>query len=96
MPTDILQSIDQLHSEWSKMDKATKLGWLMKEKIRLKGITNQLAQSYQCKGYFTPDEKNCAKCLIEMINSVDAEGTKVINELGNDVFKDLMKSLMTQ
>lgn len=89
------QQIDQLHSEWCKMDKTAKLGLLTKEKIRLNGLVNQMNQYVSMRGgLMNEGERAYAHKLLEMINSVDAEGTKVINELRDDAFKELMKSLM--
>ena len=39
-------------------------------------------------------ERAYARKLLDMINSVDAEGSKVMDELRNDAFKELIKSIM--
>ena len=39
-------------------------------------------------------ERVYARKLLEMINSVDAEGSKVMDEFRNDAFKEIVKSLM--
>ena len=38
-------------------------------------------------------ERVYARKLLEMIDSVDAEGSKVIYELRNDAFKEIFKRL---
>lgn len=87
--------IDRLHSEWSRMEKAAKLAWLSGEKARLIGLANQFSQYIYAKGGLMNDaERAYARKLLEMIDSVDAEGSKVMEELRNDAFKEIVKSLM--
>lgn len=87
--------IERLHSEWSRMEKAARLGWLSGEKARLTGLANQFSQFIYVKGGLMNDsERAYARKLLEMINSVNAEGTKVMDELKDDAFKEIIKSLM--
>ncbi len=89
--------IERLHSEWSRMQKAAKLGWLSGEKARLIGLANQFSQYIYTKGGLMSDsERSYARKLLDMINSVEAEGSKVMDELRNDAFKEIIKSLMKQ
>lgn len=89
--------IDNLHSEWSRMEKAAKMGWLIGEKIRLNRLANQFAQYIAINGGLMSDSKRVyARKLLDMINSVDAEGSKVMDDLRNDAFKEIVKSLMKQ
>ena len=79
------------------MEKAARLGWLSGEKARLTGLANQFSQYIYAKGGLMNDsERAYARKLIDMINSVDAEGSKVMDELRNEVFKEIVKSLMKQ
>lgn len=97
MPTTIFQEIDKLHSEWSRMEKAARLGWLSGEKARLTGLANQFSLYIYAKGGLMNDsERVYARKLLDMINSVDEEGSKVMNDLRNDAFKEISKSLMKQ
>lgn len=92
-----LTEIDRLHSEWSRMEKAAKLGWLSREKMRLNGLANQFSLYIYAKGGLMNDsERAYARKLLEMINSVDAEGSKVMDDLRNDAFKEISQSLMRQ
>ena len=87
--------IDRLHSEWSRMEKAARLRWLSGEKARLTGLANQFSQYIYAKGGLMSDsERAYARKLLDMINSVDAEGSKVMDELRNDAFKEIIKGLM--
>ena len=94
MPYTIFSEINRLHSEWSRMEKATKLSWLSGEKARLTGLANQFSQYIYAKGGLMNDaEKAYARKLLEMINSVDSEGAKAMNELRNDALKGIIKRL---
>ena len=93
MPYTDFSEIDRLHSEWSRMEKAAKLGWLSGEKARLIGLANQFSQ-YIAKGGLMNDAERTYACkLFEMINSLDAEGAKAMNELRNDALKEIFKRL---
>ena len=95
MPTTIFQEMDNLHSEWSRMEKAARLGWLSGEKAWLTGLANQFSQYiYANGGLMNNPERAYARKLLDMINSVDAEGSKVMDELRNDAFKEIIKSIM--
>ena len=97
MPYTDFSEIDRLHSEWSRMEKAARLGWLSREKIRLNRLANQFAQYIAINGgLMNNSERVYARKLLDMINSVDAEGSKVMDDLRNDAFKDMIKSIMKQ
>ena len=97
MPHTDFSEIDRLHSEWSKMNKSAKMGWLIGEKIRLNRLANQLSQYIHAKGGIMNDsERAYARKLLDMINSVDAEGSKVMDDLRNEAFKEIVKSIMKQ
>ena len=87
--------IERLHSEWMMMDKTARLGWLMREKMRLSKLLNQLAQYVYIRGgEMNNIEKANAQKLLEMFQSVEIEGAKVSNELKNEALKDLTKALL--
>ena len=95
MPNNFFQEIDSFHSEWERVEKSAQLGWLAGEKIRLDRLANQFAQYISVRGGFANDEeRNYANKLLEMINAVDAKGAKVANDLANDAFRELIKSMM--
>ena len=97
MPYNDFSEIDRLHSEWSRMEKAGRLGWLSGEKARLTVLANQFSQYIYAKGGIMNDsERAYARKLLDMINSVDAEGSKVMDDLRNDAFKEIVKSIMKQ
>ena len=95
MPTTDFSEIDNLHSEWSRMEKAVRLGWLSGEKARLTGLANQFSLYIYAKGGLMNDsERAYARKLLEMINSVEAEGSNVMDDLRNDAFEELIKIIM--
>ena len=95
MVNNFFQEIDSLHSEWERMDKSAKLGWLTGEKMRLNRLANQFAQSVSVRGGFANDEEKAyASRLLEMISALNAEGSKVANDLVKDTFKELVKSMI--
>lgn len=97
MTNNYFLEIERLYSEWSRMEKATKLTWLTKEKMRLNGLANQMAQHINANGGFMSDAERTEACkILEMIHSVDAEGTKVMNDIRNDALKEIAKYLMNQ
>lgn len=89
------QIIDQLHSEWSMMDKTAKLLWLKQKQNELYTLANQKFISIRLKGgRMTNMEKAEAQKLFEMIDAVNAEGMKTTNELKGDILKELMKGII--
>jgi hypothetical protein len=60
--------IERIYAEWSKMDNSTKLTWLTRERIRLNGLANQLAQHISAKGiqrkYIFVNSLICFKLLM--------------------------------
>ena len=97
MPNTDFPDIDRLHSEWSRMEKAARLGWLSGEKARLTGLANQFSLYIYAKGGLMSDsERAYARKLLEMINSMDAGGSNVMYDLRYDAFKEIVKSIMKQ
>lgn len=87
--------IDQMYSEWSKMDKASRMGYLIGQKIRLNTIANQMAAAVRARGgYMTPEEREQATKLLEMIEAVNREGQKTQQELAGEGIKELLKLMM--
>lgn len=92
---DICQEIDRLHSELSKMDKASTLARLIEEKMWVNKLTNELAQKVYIYGGFSSDaEKNYACKLLEMQNEINREGQKTTRDIANDSVKELAKMLL--
>lgn len=95
MKNIIFQEIHSLHSEWSAMDKSSKLGWLMGKTVRLNGLANQLAQHvWAAGGFLNEAERAYARELLEMIQAVEVDGAKMKNEIRNEAVKELAKFLI--
>lgn len=94
MPNTDFSEIDRFHSEWSRMEKTAKLRWLSREKVRLNGLANQYGMYLKNRTSITQAERQYAQHLIDMINSVDTEGAKVMHDLRNDTLKEIVKNLM--
>lgn len=92
MNKNIFVEIDRLHSQWSVMDKATGLGWLVGERMRLNGLANQLAQYVRAAGGFRNEsERAYARELLDMLQAVEAEGAKTASDLRDEAVKELLK-----
>ena len=79
------------------MEKAARLGWLSGEKAQLTGLSNKFSLYIYAKGGLMNDpERAYARKLLDMINSVEAEGSKVMDDLRKDAFREIVKSIMKQ
>lgn len=86
MTNDILQEINRLHDECSKMDKASRIGYLLGYRQQLYSMADQMATYVAYKGgRMTPTERVQAQNLLEMIDAVNEEGRKTSNELVNEL-----------
>ena len=94
MTNNILQEIERLHSECLKMDKVSRIGYLLGERQRLNTIANKMATYISYKGgRMTPTERVQAQKLLEMIDAVNEEGRRTSNELVNEAVFGLMKMM---
>ena len=88
----LFEIIDRFHSDWSHVDKMSRLGWLTGEKLRLEGLINQMAAYIRAKGAPLNElEKAYAQRLLDMIQMVDNEGTNVVNDLRVEALRELAK-----
>lgn len=87
-----IQTIEQLHSQWSMVDKAAKLVWLKQQQNQLNALASQLSHTISLRGGMMMDaDKQYAHKLLEMIDAVNAEGDKVSVEFRNDLIKEFLK-----
>lgn len=74
------------------MDKAARLVWLKQQQNQLNALASQMSYNINLRGgRMTDAEKQYAHKLLEMIDAVNEEGTKVSNEFRNDLLKELLK-----
>lgn len=93
MPNIDFSEIERLHSEWSRMDKMARLAYLKGQWDSLNQMAYQYGMYLKNRTSITQAERQYAQYLVDMINSVDAEGAKVMNELRNDALKEIFKQL---
>lgn len=87
--------IDQMHAVWSKMDNISKLTLLTEKKIRLSRLANQMAQYVSANGGFMNSaERAYARKLLDMFNSLDTDRAKVMDEVRNDVAREITKEIL--
>jgi hypothetical protein len=73
------QEIDRLHSELTKLENASKLAKLVKEKICLNKLINEPAQKvFICGGFSSNSERDYACKLLEMAADVAREGQNTL------------------
>ena len=90
----MFEEIESIHSEYSKLDKAARILFLKGQWIRLNQCAYQLGDYLHLKGTISPEERERAQRLIEMINEVQAEGIKSQRKLTNDCVREIIKKLM--
>ena len=91
MPDNILQQIEDFHSEWSKMDLSEKMGFLMSRQRNLDAWAKSLAYNRFYRGYFTPEEKAAVRLLQDFQNDLDQHKA----EVNQDIYKEISKALLS-
>ena len=86
--------IDRLHSEWSRMDKMARLAYLKGQWDRLNQMAYQYGMYLRNRTSITQTERQYARYLVDMINSVDAEGAQLKDDLRNDALKEIIKRFL--
>lgn len=86
--------IERLHSEWSRMDKMARLAYLKGQWDRLNQMAYQYGMYLRNRTSITQTERQYAKYLVDMINSVDAEGALLMDNLRNDALKEMLNRFM--
>ena len=66
-----VRQIELFHSEWSKMDLGSKMGFLMGKQIEINSWANALARNRAFRGYFTQDEMAAVQQLQDVQNELD-------------------------
>ena len=93
MPYIDFSEIDRLHSEWSRMDKMARLAYLKGQWDSLNQMAYQYGLYLKNRTSVTQAERQYAQYLVDMINSVDAEGAHLMDDLRKDAFKEIFKRL---
>ena len=91
MPNTDFSEIERLYSAWSRMDKMARLAYLKGQWDSLNQMAYQYGMYLKNRTSITPVERQYAQYLVDMINSVDAEGTQLMDDLRNDALKEIIK-----
>ena len=90
----ICQQIDTIHSEWSKMKLADKMGYIIRVQSDLNSMANMLAQNRMLRGYFTMEEQTAVRQLQDIQNELDAHKVDVNREFHDEIGKELFKAII--
>ena len=93
MMPNICQQIDKIHSEWSKMKLADKMGYILRVQSDLNSMANMLAQNRMLRGYFTMEEQAAVRQLLDIQNDLDAHKADVNREIHEEIGKELLKAI---
>ena len=91
MPNTDFSEIERLHSAWSRMDKMARLAYLKGQWDSLNQMAYQYGMYLKNRTSITQAERQYAQYLVEMINSMDAEGAQLVNDLRKDALKEIIK-----
>ena len=68
------EEIERIHSQWSMLDKISKMAYLRNEYQRLDSIAYQFGFYLKSKGgYITDEERKLLQYLVEMMDSIKSE-----------------------
>ena len=90
---DICRQIERIHSEWSKMNLADKMGYIIRVQSELNSMANTLAQNRILRGSFTLEEQTAVRQLQDIQNDLDAHKADVNREIHDEIGKELFKSV---
>lgn len=86
--------IERLHSAWLRMNKMARLAYLKGQWDRLNQMAYQYGMYLRNRTSITQTERQYARYLVDMINSVDAEGAQLKDDLRNDALKEIIKRFL--
>ena len=93
MPNTDFTEIERLHSEWLRMDKMARLAYLKGQWDSLNQMAYQYGLYLKNRTSITQAERRYAQYLVDLINSVDAEGAQLMDDLRKDALKEIFKRL---
>ena len=91
---DICKQIERIHSEWSKMNLADKMGYIVRVQSELNSMANTLAQNRILRGSFTLEEQAAVRQLQDIQNDLDAHKADVNREIHDEIGKELFKTIV--
>ena len=90
----ICQQIEKIHSEWSKMKLADKMGYIIAKQTEINSYASQLAYNRMLRGYFTMEEQTAVRQLQDIQNEIDAHKADVNREIHDEIGKELLKAII--
>ena len=90
---NICQQIEKIHSEWSKMQLADKMGYILRVQSDLNSLANMLGQNRMLRGYFTIEEQAAVRQLQDIQNELDSHKAEVNREIHNEISMELLKAI---
>ena len=93
MSSTDFSEIERLYSEWSGMDKVARLVYLKGRWDSLNQMVYQYGMYLKNRSRISHAERQYAQYLLDMINSIDAEGAQLMDNLRNDAIKEIVKRL---
>ena len=90
---DICKQIERIHSEWSKMKLADKMGYIIRVQSELNSMTNMLAHNRMLRGFFTLEELAAVRQLQDIQNDLDTHKADVNREIHDEIGKELFKAI---
>ncbi len=95
MQSNLFDTIDHIHSEYSLKAKTDRIVYLRGQHQHLNNLANQMALYVSRNGgRMTPEEKIQVKQLLDMICEVERDGQIATNELLDDVKKEIIKNFL--
>ena len=85
------KTLEQLHAQWSVLNKAGKIVFLRNQWNNLTQLAYQMSIYLKAKGSISLEEELQVNRLAEMIKSVEEEGIKTQRELSDECLKEIMK-----
>ena len=90
---DICKQIERIHSEWSKMKLADKIGYIIRVQSELNSMTNMLAHNRMLRGFFSLEELSAVRQLQDIQNDLDAHKADINMEIHDEIGKELFKAI---
>ena len=88
------EEIERIHSQWSMLDKISKMAYLRNEYQRLESIAYQFGFYLKSKGgYITDEERKLLQYLVEMMDSIKSEEEKIQAEFNNEWWNEWRKEV---
>ena len=90
-----LEKAEQLHAQWSLLDKASKVVYLRQQWTEINNLIIRIARFFTLTGRsMSSEEVTQFNMLLEMRASLRLESQKATEELANEALQELLKKLL--